>query len=253
MTERNWTEEQLSAFLDGELPAPDMDALSRDIERDPQLAARMERVSSANAAYVDAIDRINHAPVSAVLRSVIETPPTAKVVAFRPRRLTAFMSEHRAIAASLLCAVAVWGVMSTTASKGASSDPFAPGPDGMIAANSPLYQMLESAPTGQESSVGGATSVARLTFAADDGSFCRQFDVATNDGVSAAIACREDSGWRAQVVAYGLSRPTGEFQTASAARSPALESFLDARMSGAPMDAEEESQLLANGWAEIAR
>lgn len=252
MTDRNWTDEQLSAFLDGELSAPDIDALSQDIGRNSQLAARMERMGSANAAYVEAIGRIDHAPMSEALKTAIETPPTAKVIAFRPRGFTAFLSEHRAIAASLLCAVAVWGAMSTL-SRGSSSDPFAPGADGVIVANSPLYQVLESAPTGQASTIGGATAVPRLTFAADDGAFCRQFDIATKDGASAAIACREESGWRTQVVAYGLPKPTGEFQTASAARSPALESFLDGRMSGAPMNAEEEASLLQSGWIESGR
>lgn len=247
MTERNWTDEQLSAFLDGELPSQEMDALTREIESNAQLAARTERVGSANAAYVDAISQIDRVPASATLKAAIETSPTAKVIAFRPRGVAAFLVEHRAIAASLLCAVTVGGIMSTT-SKGSPSDPFAPGPDGLIMASSPLHQLLETAATGQASTIGSSTAAPRLTFAADDGSFCRQFDVVTPDGASAAIACREESVWRTQVVAYGLSRPTGEFQAASAARSPALESFLDARMSGAPMTADEETRLLRSGW-----
>jgi hypothetical protein len=252
MTERTWTDEQLSAFLDGELPPQDMDALSHEIETNAQLAARMERIGSANAAYVDAISQIDRAPVSAAVKAAIETPPTAKVIAFRPRGIAAFLVEHRAIAASLLCAVAVGGIMSTT-SKGSASDPFAPGPDGMIMASSPLHQLLETAATGQASTIGNSTAAPRLTFAADDGSFCRQFDVVTPDGASAAIACREATGWRTQVVAYGLPKPDGEFQTASASRSPALESFLDERLSGAPMNAEEEGKLLQGGWKSVSR
>jgi hypothetical protein len=247
MTGRNWTDEQLSAFLDGELSAQDTDALSQEIERDARLAARMDRLGSASTAYVDAVGQIDRAPISAGLKTAIETPPASRVIAFRPRSLTAFVAEHRAVAASLLCAAAVWGVMSA-ASNGSQSDPFAPGPDGVVMANSPLHRLLETAPTGQASTVGSATAAPRLTFAADDGSYCRQFDVVTDEGVSAAIACREDAGWRTQLVAYGLSRPTGDFQTASAARSPALESFLDAHMSGAPMNTEEEARLLENGW-----
>ena len=252
MTGRNWTDEQLSAFLDGELPSQDMDALSRDIESDALLAARMERIGAANAAYVDAVGRIDRAPMSEALKAAIETAADTKVIAFRPRRLTAFLVEHRAMAASLLCAVAVWGVMSTT-SNGSPSNPFAPGTDGVIMANSPLHAMLEGALTGEASTIGDATAAPRLTFATDDGSFCRQFDVVTDECVSAGIACREESLWRTQVVAYGLAKPTGEFQTASAARAPALESFLDARMSGAPVNAEEEGRLLRSGWKPVSR
>jgi hypothetical protein len=246
MTQRNWTDEQLSAFLDGELSAQDTDALSQEIERDARLAARMERIGSANAAYIDAVGQIDRAPIKTALKAAIEAPPAAKVIAFRPRSLTAFVAEHRAIAASLLCAAAVWGVMSTTS--GSPSNPFAPGQDGVIMANSPLHHLLETASTGQVSTIDGIKAAPRLTFAAEDGSFCRQFDVVTDEGASAAIACRKESGWRTEIVAFGLSRPTGEFQTASAARSPVLESFLDTHMSGAPMNAEEETRLLQNGW-----
>lgn len=248
MTRQPWSDEQLSGFLDGELPEQDMDALSRDLESDPALVARIERLNAANAAYVDAIGAIDRAPMADGLKAAIATPGTAKVIAFRPRGLMGFISEHRAIAASLVCAAAVWSVMSTV-SPGGTPGPFAPGADGVVLAGSPLHQLLESAPTGQASKEGSATATPRLTFAADDGTFCRQYEVATNEGLSAAIACREDRTWRTQVAAYGLAKPAGDFQTASASRAPALEAFLDERLSGAPMNAGEEAELLRSGWA----
>ena len=252
MTRQTWSDEQLSGFLDGELPEQDMDALSREIERDPELAARMERLGSANAAYVDAISEIDRAPMAAGLKAVIETPPAARIIAFRPRGVAGFIAEHRAIAASLVCAAAVWGVMSA-ASPGGTSDPFAPGVDGVVLAGSPLHRLLETSPTGQASTIGSVTAAPRLTFATDDGTFCRQVEVSAEDGLSAAIACREGQTWRAQVVAYGLPKPAGDFQTASASRAPALEAFLDEHLSGTPMNAEEESQLLRSGWARASR
>lgn len=252
MTARSWSDEQLSAYLDGELSAPEMDALSQDVERDSQLAARLERVGSANAAYIDAVSQVDRSPMAETLKVAIERPPTGKVISLRTRRFITYVIEHRAIAASLLCAAAVWGLMAT-ASKQAPTDPFAPGADGVIIASSVLHDVLENAATGQARTIGGTTAIPRLTFVRDDGSYCRQFDVATAADVSSAIACREADGWRTQVAAYGLSKPTGEFQTASAARSPALESFLDNRMSGAPMNIEEEKRLLADGWTKAPR
>lgn len=252
MTQQSWSDEQLSGFLDGELPGQEMDALARDVESDPALAARMERLSAAHTAYVDAIGEIDRAPMATGLRTAIATPPASNVIAFRPRGIIGFLSEHRAIAASLVCAAAVWGVMSA-ASPGGTSSPFAPGPDGVVLAGSPLHRLLESSPTGQASTVGSVTAAPRLTFATDDGRFCRQFEVSDEEGVSAAIACREDQTWRTQVIAYGLPAPAGDFQTASAARAPALEAFLDERLSGAPMNAEEEARLLQSGWARTIR
>lgn len=248
MTRQDWTDEQLSAFIDGELSAEDTDALALAIDSDPELAARMERLGVANTAFVEAIGQIDHAPLSPALKAQMETPPTAEVVQFRPRSVRNFLIEHRAIAASLVCAVGVWGVTSMGAQQ-AEPDPFGTDADGYIVASSPLGRMLETAATGEVVTVADtSTATPRLTFASADGQFCRQFDVARKDSASAAIACRDDGAWRVQIAAYGLPRPTGDFQTASASRSPALEAFLDQRMTGEPMNADAEARLLKGGW-----
>ena len=147
MTTPFWTDQQLSAFLDGELPASDADVLARQIEGDAGLAARIERLGAANTAFVQAISRIDDAPMTPGLKAAMATPPTASVIAFRPRGLIAFISEHRAIAASLVAAAAVWGVMSSASTR-APMDPFATDQDGLVMANSQLHDMLESAPNG---------------------------------------------------------------------------------------------------------
>ena len=255
MTRTVWTDQQLSAFLDGELAPTEMDALARDMETDTQLAARAETLGAANTAFIADAAQIDAVPLSAKLKVAMETPPiaehaqTAKVIAFRPRAVTAFLMEHRAIAASLLCAVAVGSIASGMAPR-PSADPFAPGPDGVILASAPLYQVLESGRTGEAKPLdGGRTATPQLTFASVDGGFCRQVSLSWQATDAAAIFCRGDDGWRPQVVAFGLPKSSLDYQTASAGRSPALEAFLDARMSGTPMNADEEAKLLANGWA----
>ncbi|MEQ1781438.1 MAG: hypothetical protein ABMA14_08765 [Hyphomonadaceae bacterium] len=258
MTRPSWTDEQLSAFLDGELPPAETDALARDMESDPQLAARAESLGAANTAFIASAAQIDAMPISTALKAAMEAPPavstpTGKILAFRPRSVRAFLVEHRAIAASLLCAVAVGGIASTLAPK-PTADPFAPGRDGVILASAPLYQVLESGRTGETKPIAdGATATPQLTFASADGQFCRQFNVVTGDGSSAAIACREDAGWRTQVIAFGLPKSSPDYQTASAGRSPVLEAFLDARMSGAPMDAAAEDQLLKSRWKKVGQ
>ena len=248
MTQVMWTDEQLSAFLDGELPAADMDALALQLETDAELASRMERIGSANTAYVAAVSEIDTRPMKDSLKAALEAPPQATVIPFKRKSIGAFVMEHRAIAASLLCAA---GVFALTSNMSGSSvgDPLAPGEGGMILASSPLHQMLEASATGEGVALAGGTmATPRLTFASVEGDFCRQFDLTSASGASAAIACREDGGWRTQIVAYGLKRTTGDYQTASAERSPALEAFLDQQMDGAPVNAEEEAKLLSGGW-----
>jgi hypothetical protein len=250
---RNWTDEQLSAFLDGELPVQETDELAKALENDTQLAARMERLESANTAYLNAVGEIDRRPLKAGLKTTIDAPSGAQVVPLPRRSVAAFVMEHRAIAAALVCAVAVASVMSTSMKPG-TADPLATGADGYIIASSPLHRVLETGRTGDGAPVtDDATATPRLTFASVDGGFCRQFDLTTATSAASAIACRDDGGWRPQVVAYGLTKSSGDYRTASAERSPALEAFMDEHMDGAPVNAKEEALLLQAGWARTQR
>jgi hypothetical protein len=247
---RPWSDEQLSAFLDGELPAADMDALAREIEADAQLAARVERLGAANTAFIAAMSEIDRKPMSPGVVKVLAAPPTAKVLAFRPRA-AAWLKEHRALAASLICAAMAAGVVSGLKPP---ADPFAPKADGLILASSPLHHALEVGATGEGVLISaGVTATPRLTFASDAGAFCRQFDVATQRGVTSAIACREKGSWRTEVAVFGRPHTQGmgssaDYQTASGAKSPALEAFIDQNISGAALDAELEKAAIARGW-----
>jgi hypothetical protein len=250
---RDWTDEQLSAFLDGELPQQETDELAKALESDTQLAARMERLESANTAYLNVVGEIDKRPPSPGLKAAMNTPPAAQVIPLRRPSVAAFVTEHRAVAAARVCAVAVASVMSTSMAPG-SADPLATDAEGYIVASSPLHRVLETGRTGDGAPVtDGATATPRLTFASVDGGFCRQFDLTTATSAASAIACRDDGGWRPQVVAYGLTKSSGDYRTASAERSPALEAFMDEHMDGAPVNAKEEALLLQSGWARAGR
>jgi hypothetical protein len=243
---RPWTDEQISAFLDGELPAADMDALGKDVEGDADLARRVERLGAANTAFVQAVSAIDSKPMPADVEKLLAEAPTAKVLAFRPRSVSGWLMEHRALAASLLCAAIVGGVASGLRTE---TDPFAPKADGVILASSPLHHALEAAPTGEAVLVSaGVSATPRLTFASDTGAFCRQFDVASQKGVTTAIACREGGAWRTQVAVFGKAGSGPDYQTASGAKSPALEAFIDNHISGTALNTDEEKSAIAKGW-----
>ena len=242
---RIWSDEQLSAFIDGELPAAEMDALARAIETDAALAARVERLGAANTAFIAAASEIDTKPMSAGVAKVLAAPPTAKVLAFRPRAV-AWLKEHRALAASVLCAAMAAGVVSGLEPP---EDPFAPKADGLILASSPLHHALEVGATGESVLISaGVTATPRLSFASDDGAFCRQFDVTTQRGVTSAIACHEGDAWRTQVAVFGKPGSNGDYQTASGGKSPELEAFIDEHISGAALNAEQEKAAMAKGW-----
>lgn len=240
---RTWSDEQLSAFIDGELSAADTDALAKEIEADAALAVRVERLGAANAAFIAAASEIDERPMPAGVAKVLAAP-VATVIPFRARATT-WLSEHRALAASILCAAVAAGVVSGLKPE----EDFAPKADGLILASSPLHQALEKGATGEAVLVkAGVTATPRLTFASDSGTFCRQFDVSSERGLTTAIACREDKAWRTQVAVFGRPASAGDYQTASGAKSPALEAFIDQHIEGAALDAGQEKAAIAKGW-----
>jgi negative regulator of sigma E activity len=243
---RVWSDEQISAFLDGELDAAEFEDMLHDLENNPAVSARVRRMSEATKAFVKASLSIDEEPMSEGLLMALAAPPTAKVIPFRGRSFAATVMEHRAIAASLVCAVAAWGVYAMVG----SANDNALNTGGMIAATSPLHRGLETGATGDVVKVSGAeTMTPRLTFAKDDGDFCRQFDVASREGVTSAIACRDDGVWRTEVAVYGQAQPGEEYTTASGEKAEPLEAFIERFISGDPLDAAAEKAAITNNWS----
>jgi hypothetical protein len=244
MTQTHWTDEQLSAFLDGELQPNDVEALWRDIDRDEALATRVQRLRGANAAYVSSVGEIDEQPMSAGLKAALEKPPLAKVLPFRRRGIGAFVFEHRAIAAGLICAVAVWGM------SGVTSEYQTPDADGYILASSPLHRFLEETPSSVPVELAsGVSATSRLTFATKSGGICRQYRVDSRAGRSDAVACRKDDRWRLELAVFGMpGSNANEYQTAAGSSARLLDSFIDDAITGAPLDAAGERQMISSGW-----
>jgi negative regulator of sigma E activity len=248
---RTWSDEQLSAFLDGELAAGETEALARDIEADEELAARLERLSGANRAYVAAIGSIDEHPPSAGLKAVMAAPPTAKIIPFRPKAISAFVMEHRAIAAALVVAAAVWSVFSTTR----PSSEVMTDSQGYVAAASPLHRVLEETPSSVLVKLpGGLKATPRLTFATASGDFCRQYRLESATSGSEAIACRDDGRWRVEVAVFGAPGANpGDYQTAAGSASQTLDAFIDRAIDGEPLNAEQETAAIERAWRQDGR
>ena len=246
----SWSDDRLSAYLDGELPPEEMAQLARDLASDKALAARLERLAAANQIFLAAASGIDAAPLPGRTRALLageEKEKSARVIAFRPRRIAAFAMEHRAIAAGLICAAAVYGLsVSTLPGQGSGI----PATSGVIAANSPLHQVLEETASGATVQLAGGGAVRpQLTFLTANGAYCRQYALTSAGGDVEGIACRGEEGWRLQVASFASGRAgPDDYQAAASGRSAALEAFIDANISGAPLNVEGETALLARGW-----
>jgi hypothetical protein len=246
----SWSDDRLSAYLDGELPQEEMEQLARDMASDKTLASRLDRLAAANRAFLAAASGIDAVPLPDRTRALLageKEEKGAHVIPFRPRRIAAFVMEHRAIAAALVCAAAVYGLsMSMLPGQGSGI----PASSGVIAANSPLHQALEQTASGETVKLAGGLAVRpQLTFLTSDDAYCRQYALTSAGGTVEGIACRGGEGWRLQVASFAAGQAgQDDYQTAASGRSAALEAFIDANITGAPLNAEDETALLARGW-----
>lgn len=248
----SWSDESLSAYLDGELPPGEMERLARDLESDAALAARLERLASANRTFLAAASGIDAVPLGGRTQALLagesearERKETARVITFPMRRISAFVMEHRAIAAGLICAAAVYGL-----GVARMTGPDVPASSGIIAANSPLHRALEGTASGERVQLAGGVEIKpQITFLTADNAYCRQYELTSAGGAVDGIACRDDEDWRLQVASFAPGRTgTGDYQTAASGRSAALEAFIDANIAGAPLNSGDERAALAKGW-----
>ncbi len=242
---RDWTEEQVAAFVDGSLEdEAEAEAVRRTIETDPEARALAERIRESNALLREAFDTPEDAPMPAAIQAAIFGEPDKVAVLPRRRAIGGWMPT--AIAASIALAIGV----------GAGSFIGGPEQQRIIAAlgdaplDGPLHAALETLPSGSTSDAGIQPV---LTFRAGDGRACREFDVLHElpDKAEFGIACRGPEGrWNVEMVVAAPVTETGPsgYATASGAAAQALDAMLDALGASPSLTPEDEAALLRGRW-----
>ena len=249
-------DEQLSAYLDGEVSEAERALIEQKLASDPDAAKRLEQLRGADHAYTGGTE-INTAPMSeglAALATRLNAEPGSAagetVVPLRTARSWfQTLREHRAIAA---CAAMVSGFLAMQASVGslqmASTD--LPG-DGIVVASSELFNVFQRGASGDPQSIGdGQTATPQFTFASDNGAPCRVVDVTSDTRSGRMVGCKTDETWSIQVASFRDVSDTsaGPFQTATGGPDPVIEAYLDEVMPGQPLTQAEESLAISNGW-----
>lgn len=248
----------LSAYLDGELPAREAETLEMRLADDPLLAGRLEAMRAADRTARKVYARIDELPMPQRVLDLLKEDEVNggaetlenKVIAFPRRGMRQFKQLPVALAASvaLVAGFLVSGLVSREAGTGAGI------PELYAAAipnDSELHRLLE---TGQgpatQTLASGADGRVILTFQAEDGDYCRQFQLDAAPGSMHALACRRDGAWRMETVSYADSvAPGGLYQQASGAAPAALEAAVEALLGDRePLDPRKESLLISNSW-----
>lgn len=238
----NLTDEQLSAFLDAELPEAEMQVIRDQLANDPALADRLATLAAVDHTLAGHYSAIDQQPLPAAVTELLEPEPaaSAKVVDLpRWRRARAFVQQRvgTAVAAALVLGFGLAQL----------------GKDVPVSGEQGWHQVaqaLEVLPSGETQTLAtGEQLTPRLTFANPAGEFCRQFQLQGPDRATENIACRSGEpgmNWTQVATVKVPKRDANRYQTASG--GSVLDAVLDRMIEGEVMNPAREQELLSDGW-----
>ena len=249
------TDEILSAFLDAELPAAEMDAVREALALEETLVERLAELALVDQVVADAYGRIDELPLpSAVQKLIAESPPRrgarqqaqtsrtateggGNVIRFPGRGRkgrSAMPGWGQSLAAGVVLAVALGVVFNLVPSTG----------DRWPA----IAAVLDTAPSGEEQAIAGDGAIKpRISFINDEGQYCRLYRHRLDSSrVRDAVACHRDGQWQQVDISNTRLAPVGgPYRTAAGGEADAL---LDAHIVGEPLDGPGEQRAIALGW-----
>lgn len=226
------TDEQLSAFLDAELPEDQMQHIRKLLQQDEQLAERLAALAEVDLLLKQQVSLIDQTPVPDQVLALLDEPEQGSVIRFPLwRRLAAPRQWHTAAAACMAFAAGYTLVLWQ------QQDPW-----------SEIRLALETQPAGVIYQLeADSTLTPHLTFMDQQGRYCRQYQVRNKTELSQQLACRSADGWQLEAMVNGSSKQELVYQTASGAQ--VLDPVIDQMISGQVLSLSIEQQLIQNGWA----
>lgn len=233
------TDEQIIAYVDGELGPIEALRFERAVDGDPDLAARVDRHRRLRESIAAHFAPIADAPPPERLTALLGR--AGNVVGLPGARKTGwrrFDARYAALAATLVAGLVIGQLLPQAM----------PGPIGqsgnLVVARGALARALDR----QLASEAPSDAVYRIgvSFRGRDGRYCRAFEAAAGAG----IGCHGAAGWElARFVAGVAHSPSAGYRQASSASVDILAAAQD-MMTGAPLDAGQERRARAEGWAE---
>ncbi|MEM9356374.1 MAG: hypothetical protein AAGB04_09175 [Pseudomonadota bacterium] len=267
------TEEELMAFVDGELEPAAAANLGQQIERTVELQQRVaiysETRNSLEKLYAGQAD----SPVPQRLISVISNyqpaPKTSWLGTISDRSKSFLESilgsaddfsypRLATFAASILVAGVFVGQSLTFFQGSAETKQVVQ--IGPVSNSSPLKLALSTTASGKSIAwQSGDDEIQQklnlvLTFRSKDALFCRKFTLtALNSSAISAFACLDQTTGHWRIVSAATKNNSvadaSGYQTASSAQSPETTATLARLMEDIPLEAEKERQLIENKWA----
>lgn len=231
------SEEQLFAWLDGELSDREAARVQAEVEADPHLLELAERDRALRARLSGAFDSVLSAQMPDRIAAAIVPKRDSAVIDFGVARPKApwrgSLPQWAAMAATL-----AFGILVGTMLPDRATGPVAVQGGSVYAAgglDQVLSNQLASLPSNGRLRVG-------MTFRDQSGAICRSFT-----GELSGLACRSGQRWRIRGVFGAPEGQSGDYRMA-AGTDPNLAALIDSSMSGEPFDANQERAARQHGW-----
>jgi hypothetical protein len=244
----NLDDETLMAYADGELEPAQRTQIAAALEKDPSLAARVEKHRALRAAVAGAFAPVLQDPVPERLRvaaggAAPEQRARGNVVQFPSRGSRTAGTPWRAREWLAMAASLVLGVMLSWRAFSPANPEMIAASNGALAARGALATALDRQLASNQP--GDAAVSIGLTFKARDGSYCRSFALRATG--TAGLACRSGGEWRIPVTA-SADAAGGDIRPAGDSIPSAVMQAIEARIAGDALAALEETQARDAGW-----
>lgn len=240
-TENQWSDEQLYAYVDGELPPTDATRLAQHLTHDPVLAVRVNRQRMLREQLARSFDAVLNEPVPQRLLDALDgrssgaTPIGA--ARGKPGARPAPLWWGAAAATVLLAAMLGWLLPRTP------DGPFVQREGAWLAAGA-----LDSALSQRLAADDAGAAGVRVAFSVrnEDGRYCRVFSL---DAGLDGLACRDARGWLIEATGRpGAESDPDQYRQAGSSLSPSVLGALASQQTGDALTAEEESRARDGGW-----
>ncbi|CAB9495778.1 anti-sigma factor [Alteromonas macleodii] len=269
------SDEKLSAFLDGELDAGEMDTVREAIAHDVMVSDRLAALAEVDRVVKVAAEKATAVALPKEIVALLSDDSRLSeksVIQGRSERLNGESSANQASANqssavnvrpfprkvnaadgargeqtkwkgpfAIAASVAVFAGLVFFNQQGADTSQ----PSHWANVSSALDSNLSGETTSFES---GVTVTPKLSFLNTDFNFCRQAEVTSQDELNVMIACKDkQGGWQLAASKLDeLGANTGQYQTATGAKL--LEDKLDMMMASAPLNREQEKNAIEATW-----
>ncbi|MDO5673870.1 MAG: hypothetical protein Q4G66_02975 [bacterium] len=261
-------DETLMAYVDGELPAGQVEEVRRLLAKNPDARATVELMQKSRDLLNKAFDPVLEEPVPERLINCIrvsgQTGRNAQATTTRRACISYFRAKPALLWAAAL-ALMVGALAAYIGNHYLHSGLVDPVP--VAAADNFLDEALENTISGAvytQDTIGADTPwreiMPRLSFLSHEQVFCREYEERTGRAdtsqISYGVACRQNGHWQTIELAVqqenesqGESPQPDHYAPAiGEEESSTLDALIGRLIQGQPLDPEDEARLIKNGW-----